>query len=151
MSMVRQRVRPRRRQQSVAAVVLTAMLCAIAAAPFWAVAPRAMAAGTPTYLHLSPTSATYATGATVSIHAAVYDDDGNLSTGTSTHVRFYFWPASPNDPGSPGSSPDMDCDTGTDGTCDVTYVANPHRHGHDLCVVLRWSVRVRRTSRYRDR
>ena len=71
-----------------------------------------MAAGTPTYLHLSPASATYGAGATVSIHAAVYDDDGNLSTGTSTHVRFYFWPASPNDPGGPGSSPDMDCYTG---------------------------------------
>ena len=54
-----------------------------------------MAAGTPTYLHLSPASATYGAGATVSIHAAVYDDDGNLSTAASTHVRFYFWPASP--------------------------------------------------------
>ena len=72
-SMVRQRAPRRRRQQSVAAVVLTALLRAIAAAPFWAVA-CAMAAGTPT-THLSPASATY--GATVSIHAAVYDDDGN--------------------------------------------------------------------------
>src|SRR6476660_1708315 len=124
MSMVRQRVRPRRRQQSVAAVLLTAMLCAIAAAPFWASVQHVSAAGTPTYLHLSPATATYGTGATVSILASVYDDDGSLSTATSTHVRFYFWPTSPNDPGSPGSSPDLDCYTGTDGTCVVTYVAN---------------------------
>ena len=107
----------RRRHQSVVAVSLTVLLCAIVAAPFGAGTPRAFAA-VATYLDVSPETAAYGPGTTVTLHAAVYDEDGNLYAGadTSTHVRFYFSTDSPNNPNSPGSSPDLDCDTGTAGT-----------------------------------
>ena len=114
----------RRRHQSLVAVSLTVLLTAIVAAPFWAGTSRVLAA-TATFLDVSPETSTYGPGATVTLHAAVYDEDGNpyAGEGTSTHVRFYFSAASPNNPHSPGSNPDLDCDTGTSGSCDVSYVA----------------------------
>ena len=62
-------------------------------------------------------------GDTVTLTARVYDDDGALSTSTSSHVRFWFGVSDPNDIDSPGSSPDLDCMTGTAGACTVSYVA----------------------------
>jgi hypothetical protein len=115
--------RHRRRRQSMAAVWLTLLLLAAAALPFGAGVGRVLAADpVATYLDLSPETATYGPGATVTLTANVYDQDGNLLTGTSTHVRFYFSAASPNNPGSPGGNPDLDCMTGSAGTCDVTYL-----------------------------
>ena len=102
--------RHRRRRQSMAAVWLTLLLLAAAALPFGAGVRRVLAADpVATYLDLSPETATYGPGATVTLTANVYDQDGNLLTGTSTHVRFYFSAASPNNPGSPGGNPDLDC------------------------------------------
>ena len=60
------------------------------------------------------------------------DSDGNplSGPGTDTRIRWYFLPGSANDMGSPGNSSDLDCRTGDEGQCSVTYVAN--RSGIDL-------------------
>ena len=115
--------RRRRRQQSVVAVWLTVLLFALISTPFVATVPRVLAASA-SYLDLSPEGATYRPGDTVTLHASVYDEDGNLLTGSPTNVRFFFSADSPNNPDDPGASSDMDCSTGSDGRCDVTYVAS---------------------------
>src|SRR4029078_8242198 len=42
---------------------------------------------------------------------------------TDQTIRFYFVSGSANDPGGAGNSPDLTCDTGTDGSCSVGYTA----------------------------
>ena len=111
-----------RRQRTVVAVWLTVLLFALVCAPFAASTPPVLAASA-SYLDLSPESAMYGPGGTVTIQASVYDEDGNLLTGSPTNVRFFFSPASPNKPNEPGASSDMDCSTGSTGRCEVTYVA----------------------------
>jgi hypothetical protein len=117
---LRQRSLPRRRV-AIGAWLAGAFLT-IALAP---VGLPVRGASTATYLDFEPESASAMPGASVSLQAFVYDQDGNLFEGpdTSTHVRFFFSTGSPNDPASPGSSPDISCDTGTSGQCSVTYVA----------------------------
>src|SRR4029079_16153181 len=114
--------RRRRRQQSVVAVWLTVLLFVLISTPFVATVPRALAASA-SYLDLSPEGATFGPGGTVTLQASVYDEDGNLLTSSPTNVRFFFSGASPNNPNDPGASSDMDCSTGSDGRCEVTYVA----------------------------
>ncbi|HUG29999.1 MAG TPA: hypothetical protein VMQ65_05770, partial [Candidatus Limnocylindria bacterium] len=65
-------------------------------------------------------------GATVILTATAIDADGDPSVGaeSNTHVRWYFTPDSPNNPDSPGNSPDLQCWTGTVGFCSVSYQAN---------------------------
>ncbi len=62
-------------------------------------------------------------GTTFVLVAYVYDESGQPDTGHPAHVRFYFQPGSANDPTGPSSSADMDCSTGHQGQCSVSYVA----------------------------
>ena len=92
------------------------------AAPF---ASQVAVAASATTVDVSPQYGTGATGGVVVLTARVYDENGDLyaGTGTSTHVRFFFHPSSPNDIDSPGNSSDLDCATGDDGMCTVSYTA----------------------------
>jgi hypothetical protein len=117
---LRHRSLPRRRVAIVAWLAGAVLMVALAP-----VGLPVRGASTATYLDFEPESASAMPGASVSLQAFVYDQDGNLFNGpdTSTHVRFFFRTGSPNDPASPGNSPDISCDTGTSGQCSVTYVA----------------------------
>ena len=88
---------------AVVSVALCALSIAPAAMPFRAAV--VVAAGVPTFVDVDPEHGTGPIGGTVTLTARVYDDDGALSTGTSTHVRFWFTDGDPNDPDSPGNSP----------------------------------------------
>ncbi len=74
--------RRRRRSWSVLAVWLSVMLVAVTIATFSAAVPPVLAAGDATYLDLSPETATYGPGSTVTITARVYDENDILLTET---------------------------------------------------------------------
>ncbi len=102
-------------------------------------APSLAAPGT--RVDVEPELTTVVAGTSVTLTASVADSDGDPSIGsdTNTHVRWYFTDDSPNSPGSPGSSPDLECWTGTVGSCTVSYV--PAAVGADtVCAVVASSV-----------
>ena len=115
----------RRRQQSIAAVWLTMLLCAIVAAPFWAGVPRVFAAG----LRLEVTSETASarTGTPATLTASVTDSSGDGANGVHVDFELTGGPGD-NDIGSAGdtpTSPDLSCTTsgggaGVAATCAVS-------------------------------
>jgi hypothetical protein len=68
---------------------------------------------------VEPEVATVAQGQAVTLTAVVMDPGGPVS---NSSVRWFFMPGSPNDPGSPGNSPDATCTTDASGQCSVSYV-----------------------------
>jgi hypothetical protein len=113
------------RTARIASVGLTAALLGALVAPGLGLPASRTVAASATTVDVSPEHGGGPTGATVTLTARVYDESGSLyvGDGSSTHVRFFFDPASPNDIDSPGNSPDLGCHTGTSGTCSVSYVA----------------------------
>ena len=116
--------RSKRPRTALSVALVSATLFVLSVAPATPLrAPIVVAAGAPTFVDLSPEHGSGPIAGTVILTARVYDADGLLSTDTSTHVRFWFNAGDPNDIDSPGSSSDLDCDTGTTGICTVSYVA----------------------------
>ena len=118
------RTKRHRRTDRLAAAWLVALL-SIAVAPAAPFASQVAVAASATTVDVSPEHGTGPTGGVVVLTARIYDENGDLyaGTGTSTHVRFFFHASSPNDIDSPGNSSDLDCATGDDGMCTVSYTA----------------------------
>jgi len=119
---------------------MSVAVCALSVAPATPFqADVVTAAGQPAYLDVDPEHGTGPVGSTVTLTAWVYDEDGLLTTGSSSHVRFRFTPGDPNDVNTPGNNPDFECLTGTAGTCSISYV--PTVAGTDtLCAIITGSV-----------
>ncbi len=80
---------------------------------------------------MEPETAAGPVGQAVVLAAQVLDPSGPVANVT---VRFFFMAASPNDPGSPGNSPDFRCTTDALGECSGSYV--PTNLGTDtLCAL----------------
>src|SRR5688572_19138251 len=94
-----------------------------------------------TRVNVDPEQGQIAVGSTVILTAEVGDASGSPTVGSdsNTHVRWFFTPPSPNSPNSPGNSPDLQCWTGTFGTCSVSYVAATAGVDH-VCAVVSGSV-----------
>ena len=110
----------RHRSVLVAAVVTTALLLgrsAVGVSPMLAASPA-------TIVDVQAESATLLPGAIHTLTATVYDAQGDLAAGpgADSNVRFWFQAGSVNDPGTPGNSPDLACNTGEAGWCTVGYV-----------------------------
>src|SRR6185436_17116958 len=71
-------------------------------------------------IDVEPDTASAPAGTTFVLRATLYDESDNVfdGAGTDTHIRF-IW-----EDGSPNQQPDMSCDTGSDGTCSVSYQAD---------------------------
>ena len=83
--------RSKRARTAAFVALVSAALCALTVAPATPFqASDVIAAGVPTYVDVSPEHGTGPVGGTVTLTARVYDDDGALSTGSSSHVRFWF-------------------------------------------------------------
>ena len=113
--MRRQRAATRTQRWAIGLAVAVAALSMLPAA---AVPQALVVAASATTVDVSPEHGAGPTGGTVTLTAVVYDEDGNVfaGPGTSTQVRFYFDPTSPNDVDSPGNSSDLRCVTGETGT-----------------------------------
>ena len=87
-------------------------------------APSLAAPGT--RVNVDPELTTVVAGSSVTLTASVADNGGDPSIGSdsNTHVRWYFTDDSPNSPNSPGNNPDLQCWTGTTGSCSVNYLAS---------------------------
>ncbi|HEX5823528.1 MAG TPA: hypothetical protein VFY18_03620 [Candidatus Limnocylindrales bacterium] len=70
-------------------------------------------------LDLSPEDGYAYVGTTVTVTANLYDDNGQ-PLASNHSVRFYFL-SGPNDPGSPGNSPDFTCDMDGATSCAISY------------------------------
>src|SRR3990170_5242784 len=105
------------------AALLASVTLALGSMPF-AVPVVAHDGGDAAVLDVDPETESGPVGTTCTIDATVYDDDGDLLTGpgSDTLVKFYFVWGSPNDP-QDGLTPDLTCQTGTEGECSVTYTA----------------------------
>jgi hypothetical protein len=100
------------------------VLLAILLSPTTVAGPSVALAAAETTVDVDPEHGAGQTGGTVVLTARVHDENGDDFAGAN--VRFFFDPTSPNDMHSPGNSPDLECITGSNGICTVSYVAaNP--------------------------
>jgi hypothetical protein len=104
-------------------VVLSALLGSLLTVLPVPVAMHAIAADNPkaTYLDLEAETASGAAGTTFVLTATVYDQFGELFTRSNVNVKMW-WLSGPNGQGQGGSS-DLDCSTGSEGSCSVSYDA----------------------------